>query len=258
MRTAACVLSPLIAAIGITLSGGGTLAEAKELPFKIDAPTARHLVSEGAEVIEMVVHDTGDEDRRSAPPFFNFVWQVTPTGGNLGYFSVNPWTGDVWTRWSCKRLSTPALHKSQAKIRKLWTAAELKQYAKLHHLRPACVGFKVDAPTARRLVAEGSVIAENDLVFQRRVDHPKHSSFLFVDAFCRTEETNDLCRSTQGTIFGGFAVNPWTGDVWSTWECKSLSTPALRRSQGEIRRRFTAEELKQYEILSRVQPCTTN
>jgi hypothetical protein len=54
--------------------------------------------------------------------------------------------------------------------------------------------------------------------------------------------------------FGYFAVNPWTGDVWALWGCHKLSSPAARKIQADIRRRFAAEELKQYPQLSRLKP----
>jgi hypothetical protein len=54
--------------------------------------------------------------------------------------------------------------------------------------------------------------------------------------------------------FGYFAVNPWTGDVWALSGCHKLTTPALRKSQMEIRKRFTREELQQYARLRRLKP----
>jgi hypothetical protein len=36
-------------------------------------------------------------------------------------------------------LSTPALRKSQAQIRRRFTPAELKQYEKLRRLKPECI-----------------------------------------------------------------------------------------------------------------------
>ena len=58
----------------------------------------------------------------------------------------------------------------------------------------------------------------------------------------------------SGFVHGSFAVNPWTGDVWSLWGCRKLSTLALRKSQVEIRKCFTREELKQYAQLRRLKP----
>jgi hypothetical protein len=57
----------------------------------------------------------------------------------LGYFAVNPWTGDVWALWGYRKLSTPALRKSQAGIRRRFARDELQQYARLRRLRPECI-----------------------------------------------------------------------------------------------------------------------
>lgn len=62
-----------------------------------------------------------------------------PANGGFGYFAVNEWTGDVWALWGCHRLSTPALRKSQAAIRKWFTPDELSQYARLRRLKPECI-----------------------------------------------------------------------------------------------------------------------
>ena len=53
-----------------------------------------------------------------------------------------------------------------------------------------------------------------------------------------------------------FAVNAWTGDVWSVWFCpqKHRKNPALKVKQAEIRRRFSPAELKSYRELSRIRP----
>lgn len=56
-------------------------------------------------------------------------------------YGVNPWTGDVWNLWGCKRVSNPAMRKMQAEIKKRFTPEELKQYHRLHLLRPVNVGL---------------------------------------------------------------------------------------------------------------------
>jgi hypothetical protein len=54
---------------------------------------------------------------------------------------------------------------------------------------------------------------------------------------------------------GYFAVNPWTGDVWDLWACgKRYSTPALRKAQAAIRKRFTPAEMKEYPRLRDLDP----
>jgi hypothetical protein len=63
-----------------------------------------------------------------------------------------------------------------------------------------------------------------------------------------------LSETPAEGAFGYFAVNPWTGDVWALSGCHKLTTPALRKSQMEIRKRFTREELQQYARLRRLKP----
>jgi len=45
--------------------------------------------------------------------------------------------------------------------------------------------------------------------------------------------------------------------VWNLWGCHRLSTPAFRKSQAAIRRRFTRLELQQYVRLRRLKPTCT-
>ncbi len=73
------------------------------------------------------------------PPFLVYHGSnQPPAGGSFGFFAVNPWTGDVWALWGCARLSTPALRKSQAAIRRCFTRTEMQQYARLRRLKPTC------------------------------------------------------------------------------------------------------------------------
>jgi len=81
-----------------------------------------------------------DYDSNLSPPFFVFYGvNQPPVEGSFGYFAVNPWTGDVWALWGCRKLSTRALRKSQAEIRKRFTREELKQYARLRRIKPECI-----------------------------------------------------------------------------------------------------------------------
>ena len=59
-----------------------------------------------------------DPDGKSGAFFVFHGLTNPPVEGSFGYFAVNPWTGDVWALWGCHRLSTPALRKSQAAIRR--------------------------------------------------------------------------------------------------------------------------------------------
>jgi hypothetical protein len=124
----------------------GRAGETTDIPWKLD--------EKGAELLaDLVVgHGVapGDLDpspRKFSPPFFAFYGiSKPPAEGSYGYFAVNPWTGDVWGLWGCHRLTSPALRKSQAEIRRRFTREEMKQYAKLHRLKPECI---VELPERR-------------------------------------------------------------------------------------------------------------
>ena len=79
-----------------------------------------------------------DGDRKMVPPYYVYAWIGNGVIAVMGYLQVNPWTGDVWDMWSCNRLSTPALTKSQARIRRQFTREELKFYDELHDMTPPC------------------------------------------------------------------------------------------------------------------------
>lgn len=114
-------------------------SRAAELPWKIDEPTAQRLAAEGHYGSDRGL-EFFDYDGNLSPPFFVFYGLTKPpVEGSFGYFAVNPWTGDVWNLWGCRKLSTPALRKSQAEIRRRFMREELKQYAKLRRLKPDCI-----------------------------------------------------------------------------------------------------------------------
>jgi len=104
------------------------------------------------------------------------------------------------------------------------------------------LAWKIDQQLAQRLVAQ----AYRNGMDPKWFDFDPGMSHRFF-------EFDGLNQSSNGS-FGFFAVNPWTGDVWALWGCHKLSTPALRESQAEIRRRFNHEELKHYARLSRLKP----
>jgi len=123
---------------GIIVLYGGVVARESQIPWKIDEATARRLAAEGHygadEGLEYFDYDSND----GAFIVFNTISRP-PANGGFGYFAVNEWTGDVWALWGCHRLSTPALRKSQAAIRREFTREELKQYARLRRLKPECI-----------------------------------------------------------------------------------------------------------------------
>jgi hypothetical protein len=105
-------------------------------PFKIDEQTAQRLAAEAYD--HGKDQDWFDYGPGMSPPFFVF-YGVNESDGGFGYFAVNPWTGHVWALWACRRLSTPALRKSQAEIRRRFAREELKHYARLARVKPECI-----------------------------------------------------------------------------------------------------------------------
>jgi hypothetical protein len=112
--------------------------DASEIATKVDWGTAQRLAAESFPTVKEQEHfqNAGVEGR-----FMIF----TPLGGEdatapLTALAINPWTGDVWEMWQCKRLSTPALRKSQAAIRKRFNRDEFRQYKNLRALKPICYG----------------------------------------------------------------------------------------------------------------------
>jgi hypothetical protein len=135
-RAAFCVY----ASVGSTiLLPHSITVRAAEIPWKIDEPTAQRLAAEAHYGADKRL-DVFDYDANLSPPFFVYYGLTEPpVQGSFGYFAVNPWTGDVWALWGCHKLSTPALRKSQAAIRRRFTREELKQYARLRRLKPECI-----------------------------------------------------------------------------------------------------------------------
>jgi hypothetical protein len=108
------------------------------LPPKVDEAMAHRLAAEANGPGYKL--DWFDYSAAMSPPFFVYDGlNKPPVNGSFGFFAVNPWTGDVWNLWGCHKLSTPALRKSQAEIKKRFTPEELKHYAELSRLRPDCI-----------------------------------------------------------------------------------------------------------------------
>jgi hypothetical protein len=111
-----------------------------DIPKKIDQDQALDLVlaAEGHDINPAEWEFDGD----TGAPFLVFLWwPPDPVQGVNAYDAVNPWTGDVWDFITCERMkSTPALRKLQREIRRRFTPAEMKQYQRLHRLKPQCIG----------------------------------------------------------------------------------------------------------------------
>jgi hypothetical protein len=118
----------------------GVPTRAAEVPWKINEPTAQRLAAEAHYGADKYLDAFDYDTNRGNPPFFIFYGlNQAPAEGGFGYFAVNPWTGDAWALWGCRKLSTPALRKSQAEIRQRFTREEKRQYARLRRLKPECI-----------------------------------------------------------------------------------------------------------------------
>ena len=127
----------LLAIAGIVSSlAWGTTAARPDPPWKMDEQMAQRLAAEGYD--HGVEEKWFDFDPGMGRPFFVF-YGLTESDGSFGYFAVNPWTGDVWALWGCRKLSTPVLRRSQAEIRRRFTREELKHYPRLARLKPECI-----------------------------------------------------------------------------------------------------------------------
>jgi hypothetical protein len=112
----------------------------------------------------------------------------------------------------------------------------------------AQIPLKIDASAAQILAAEAYGPPEEPTDFDPDPNNAMNPRFFIFYGMNRPS-----VRIVHGG-FGFFAVNPWTGDVWALWGCYKLSSRAVRKSQAEIRQRFTEEELKQYEKLRHLKP----
>lgn len=69
------------------------------------------------------------------------VFEALPDQGDgaLDYFGVNRWTGDVWSLWSCKKLSSKIYSKYKNKLCISAPAAEGKKHAGALVASPPCI-----------------------------------------------------------------------------------------------------------------------
>src|SRR5579871_704398 len=74
-----------------------------------------------------------------APEFYAFMaWWPNPNGNPLiGYYAVNPWTGDVWDIIGCRSIASVVINKQRELI---WKKSKLIAEAEetLHQKSPAC------------------------------------------------------------------------------------------------------------------------
>ena len=69
--------------------------------------------------------------------FFAATWP-NPTGSPIiGYFAVNPWTGDVWNAAGCEHPTSKSIEKLQQEIRRR-SHFKRGEYTRLRAKKPIC------------------------------------------------------------------------------------------------------------------------
>jgi hypothetical protein len=113
-------------------------AYADEIPWKIDEKTSHILVAE-ANYGDMKFWKDYDYDNqgRISSGFFSYI-ELGLNADTIGVFAVNPWTGDVWSLWECRKIGTLTSLAIQKKIRLRFTSEELPQYERLSQIKPSC------------------------------------------------------------------------------------------------------------------------
>jgi hypothetical protein len=115
------------------------LADNLSISYKIDEPTACELLPlANSQASRCEDYDYQGDFDSAAYPFYPYEW-LGLHGDPLGWFAVNPWTGDVWDIWNCKHITSNALKKKQDRIRQRFTADEIKQYDQLAAIKPTCI-----------------------------------------------------------------------------------------------------------------------
>lgn len=82
-----------------------------------------------------------DSSRPLDPEFYYFsaTWPNPKGSPMIGYFAVNPWTGDVWDVNGCKRLESRSLSKLKENIRKK-SGIRKNVFSELQNKQPLCIG----------------------------------------------------------------------------------------------------------------------
>lgn len=105
---------------------------------KIDIEEARKLVYEVVKV-----HNPGasvtSSPRAFDPSFYFFAatWPNPAGSPMIGYFAVNPWTGDVWNAAGCEHLTSKSIERLQQDIRRR-SHFKREDYTKLRAKKPMC------------------------------------------------------------------------------------------------------------------------
>ena len=68
---------------------------------------------------------------------FEATWPNPVGSPNLGSYSVNPWTGDIWQIVVCRYVTSPSIRKMQQSIRTRFHFSR-RDYKRFHAKKPAC------------------------------------------------------------------------------------------------------------------------
>jgi hypothetical protein len=111
-------------------------------PFAAKAEDVQEKVNieAGADLVGLAIAGTIYQTENFGVPYKRnemfLVYEIPGEEGIFAWIAVNPWTGDVWDMNECKLLSNPALQKAQAKIKDQFSAKEIKEYERLHSIKP--------------------------------------------------------------------------------------------------------------------------
>ncbi|MDE1145623.1 MAG: hypothetical protein PW843_03250 [Azospirillaceae bacterium] len=73
------------------------------------------------------------------PPFYGFFAYRAHGNGHFAEVAVNPWTGDVWDSWHCKKMDKPELRAAQKVLKKInFPQVDEDLYKYLANMRPEC------------------------------------------------------------------------------------------------------------------------
>jgi hypothetical protein len=115
------------------------MAQTHQIAAKIDVTEAKELASQAygnSNDYVSYLFETPVMEQHSS---FYVFQGMGKTSGSFGFFSVNPWTGDVWELWNCRKFVTPASQKTQEEIKKRFSSKEIQQYARLRSRKPECL-----------------------------------------------------------------------------------------------------------------------
>jgi len=123
----------LLGASHVAVALDPILTKATAIELVHDALVSQGEVAEGTDV---AIYPIPDYD---APDFITLQAEVPhPREGWIGmkYFSVNPWSGDVWDA-DCNRITSPTIRRKQDQI---WKSSKLPDKARpvLQKRTPAC------------------------------------------------------------------------------------------------------------------------